>query len=378
MMQEHRTMPEAAYELQQQAKRYNRAKYILALVAFFIGLGYILFMLFYGTFHLKRLALATFQVRWLMIAVYLLLFTTIYDLLTLPLSFYSGFILEKRFQLSTESLWAWIKKEVKKALLSFILFLPLVELTYLFLDKLPGHWWFLAAGIWILFTIIFAKLAPVLILPLFYKTSPLEDEALEKRLTHLAQGTGLKIENVERIEVSKETKKPNAALVGSGRTRRILLTDTLLKSFSGEEIAAVLAHELGHHILGHLWKFLVLGSVATIMGFSLADYLLRMGVPHFGFQGLSDIANFPLLLLVLIGFGLLLLPLQNAISRRFEARSDRYAINKTQDPLVFISTMEKLARLSLADRSPNRLIEFLFHDHPPIRERIKMAKEWQG
>ena len=364
--------------MQKQAKRYNRAKYILALVAFFIGLGYILFMLFYGTFHLKRLALAAFQVRWLMIAVYLLLFTAIYDLITLPVSFYSGFILEKRFALSTESLRAWIKKEAKKALLSFILFLPLVELIYLFLDKLPGHWWLMAAGVWILFTIIFAKLAPVLILPLFYKTSRIEDEALRERLTQLAEGTGFKIENVERIEISKETKKPNAALVGSGRTRRILLTDTLLKSFSHQEIAAVLAHELGHHILGHIWKLLALGSVTAIVGFSLVDYLLRLGVPYFGFQGLSDIANFPLLLLVLIGFGLLLLPFQNAISRKFEGRSDRYAVNKTQDPLAFISAMEKLARLSLADRSPNRFIELLFHDHPPISRRIKMAKEWQG
>jgi len=371
-------MPEAASELQKRVKRYNRAKYILALVAFFIGLAYILFMLFYGTFHLKRLALAAFQVRWLMIAVYLLLFTAIYDLITLPISFYSGFILEKRFQLSTESLRAWIKKEAKKALLSFILLLPLVELIYLFLDKLPGHWWLLAAGIWILFTVVFAKLAPVLILPLFYKTSRLENDALEERLTQLAEGAGFKIENVERIEVSKETKKPNAALVGSGRTRRILLTDTLLKDFSHQEIAAVLAHELGHHILGHIWKLLALGSVAAIVGFSLADYLLRLGVPHFGFQALSDIANFPLLLLVLIGFGLLLLPFQNAISRKFEARSDRYAVNKTQDPYAFVSAMEKLARLSLADRSPNRFIQFLFHDHPPISRRIKMAKEWQG
>jgi STE24 endopeptidase len=139
-----------------------------------------------------------------------------------------------------------------------------------------------------------------------------------------------------------------------------------------------MAHELGHHTLGHLWKFLALGSVAALAGFFLADYLLRLGVPHFGFGSLSDIANFPLLLLILIGFGLILLPLQNALSRMFEARSDRYALDKTQDPSAFISAMEKLARLSLADRSPNRFIEFVFHDHPPIKKRIKMAQKWQG
>jgi len=378
MMQEESISQEVAYKLQKRAKRYNRTKYILALVAFLIGLGYILFVLFYATFHFKRWALSVSQARWFTIAVYLFLFTAIYDLITLPISFYSGFILEKRFRLSTENLWAWIKKEVKKALLSFVLFLPVVELIYLFLDRFPGFWWFLAAGIWILFTIIFAKLAPVLVLPLFYKTSALEDEALKERLMQLAEGTGFEIGNVERMEVSKETKKANAALVGSGRTRRILLTDTLLASFTHEEIAAVLAHELGHHIRGHLWKLLALGSIAAIVGFFLAGFLLRLGVPHFGFEGLSDIANFPLLLLVLIGFGLLLLPLQNGISRKLEARSDRYALNKTKDPASFISAMEKLARLSLADRSPNRFIEFFFHDHPPIEKRIKMARQWQG
>jgi STE24 endopeptidase len=190
----------------------------------------------------------------------------------------------------------------------------------------------------------------------------------------LADQTGARVRGVFRINMSKETKKANAALVGLGKTRRIIIGDTLLDNFNNDEIEVVLAHELGHHKKMHLWKLLAFGTIITFIGLYLADVIMKKYLSYFGFNDISDIGAFPLLCLLVLGFSLLAMPLQNGFSRYLESRADMFALKTTRMPEAFISTMEKLARQNLSDTTPSRFIETIMYNHPPVAKRIKMAQ----
>jgi STE24 endopeptidase len=224
-----------------------------------------------------------------------------------------------------------------------------------------------------LVVVVLGQLLPVLILPLFYRVERLGDSSLLDRFRGLAAGTGLAVEGVYRLGLSDETRKANAALAGLGRTRRVLLGDTLLNEFTPEEIDVVFAHELGHHVHRHLPKMIAVEIALSAAGLWLADRALHALAPALGYPGWSDPAALPLLLLVLTTFGLVLSPLTNALSRRFERQCDRYALDRTRDPAAYRSAFTKLGRLNKADADPHPLIVWLFHDHPTIRERIQMA-----
>ena len=357
------------------SKKYSLQKHILAVNNVIIALIYLVFMCLFGSNILKDFILLITANQYLLIALYILVFVVIIDTITIPLSFYGGFVLEHIFKLSNQKFLGWIKDELKKFLLSLVLLIIVVEIMYIFLRNFPNSWWIFVTITWIFFSIIMAKLAPVLIFPLFYKCVPIEDEDIKKGLESLSEGTGINIQGVYKINLSKNTKKTNAALAGMGSTRRVLLGDTLLDSYSLAEIKSVFAHELGHHVYHHIWKMLVIGIITGGLGFAICHCVLSEMIEILGFQSLHDIAAFPVICMVLGAIGFILMPIQNAISRRFERECDRYAIVKTNDPEAFISVMDKLAEQNLADRTPNRLIDFLFYSHPPISKRIAMAKE---
>ncbi len=357
------------------SKRYSLQKHILAVNGIIVALIYLVFMCLFGSNILKDLISQITVNQYLLIALYILVFVVVIDIITIPLSFYGGFVLEHIFKLSNQKFLGWVKDEIKKFLLSLVLLIIMVEIIYMFLRNFPNSWWIFVTIIWIFFSIIMAKLAPVLIFPLFYKSVPIENEDIKKGLESLAEGTGVNIQGVYKINLSKDTKKANAALAGMGSTRRVLLSDTLLDSYSLAEIKSVFAHELGHHVYHHIWKMLVIGTITGGLGFALCHYVLSKMVETLGFQNIHDIAAFPVICMVLVAIGSILMPIQNAISRRFERECDRYAIDKTNDPEAFISAMDKLAEQNLADRTPNRLVEFLFYSHPPISKRIEMAKQ---
>src|SRR5262249_54919833 len=301
------------------------------------------------------------------------IYAAILELVTLPLSFWSGFALEHRFDLSTQSAKAWLWKQVKGWLVGGPLGLGLLLGFYELLWSFPQTWWMWATACWLLVTWVFGQLAPVLILPLFYKVTRLEETPLLDRLRHLAEGTGLTIEGVYRLHLSQETRKANAALTGLGRTRRVLLGDTLLEGFSPEEIEVVFAHEIGHHVFRHLPKLVALSLAAAAVGFWLVDRVLVLGASALGYAGSADPAALPLVLLVLTVLSVLLEPIQNAISRAFERQCDRYALERTHNATAYQSAFIKLARLNKADPDPHPLVVWLHHDHPPIRERLAMA-----
>jgi STE24 endopeptidase len=299
-------------------------------------------------------------------------------LVSFPIVFYSGHVLEHQFRLSTQTFGRWLWRYAKRNLLA-VAFSGAAMLGLYWLIWTTGPWWWLtAAGAFFVVTVLLGQLAPVLILPLFYKITKLDQPELVEGMARLAHGTGLSIEGVYRMDLSDETVKANAMLAGLGRTRRVLLGDTLLAGFSPDEIEVIFAHEIGHHVFHHIRKLILGGLLTSAAGFWLCNQLLVAWVArHGGPTGYAQMPTYtlPLVLLILTVFGMLLDPLQNAISRRFERQCDRYALERTGRPDAYRSAFRKLARLNKDDPNPHPLDVLLFHSHPPVAERLALADQ---
>lgn len=301
--------------------------------------------------------------------------TALHVVVSLPLSFYSGYLLEHQFGLSTLSWQRWALRYLKRLGLASALGLVMVVGLFWLIWTL-GAWWWLGAGLAAFgVSIVLGQLLPVLILPLFYPVKRLDTPELQQRLAKLAEGTGLSIEGVYRLDLSVETVKANAMLAGLGRTRRVLMGDTLLDRFSPEEIDVIFAHEIGHHVRKHLPLMLIGGLVFSLAGLWLCDQVIRTAVVQpalFRYEELSP-AALPWLMLMLTLFGMAAAPLQNLVSRWFERQADRYALERTKRPDAFRSAFRKLAKLNKDDPDPPRTAVILFYSHPPISERIALA-----
>jgi STE24 endopeptidase len=302
--------------------------------------------------------------------------TLFHVVVSFPLSFYSGYVVEHRFGLSTQRLAGWLWRYAKRNALA-VGFSALLVLGLYWLIWTTGRWWWIAAAAgFFLVSVVIGRLTPVLILPLFYKIERLDAPELAERVGRLAEGTGLSIEGVYRVNLSAETVKANAMLAGLGRTRRVLLGDTLLERFSPEEIEVVFAHEIGHHVFRHMHKLIAAGVVYSTLGFWFCDRLLALWFGGAG--GALDyaelpVATLPAVMLILMLFGMAVEPALNGLSRIYERQSDRYALRRTDNPEAYASAFRKLARINKDDPSPHWLDVVLFHSHPPIAERLSAA-----
>jgi STE24 endopeptidase len=247
-------------------------------------------------------------------------------------------------------------------------------LIYFLIRLSPDHWWVGAGGLFALIMVGLTNLAPVVLLPLFFKVKPLDREVLRARLLRLAERAGARVLGAYEWGLSAKTKKANAALAGIGGTRRILVSDTMLAEYSDEEIEVVLAHELAHHVHGDIWKGIAFESVLIVAGFYLASAALVALSGRFGFRGVADPAGLPLLLVAAGAVSVLMLPVAHALSRAYERSADRFALDLTKNPAAFISAMRRLGAQHLAEEDPSTIVQWLFYSHPPIAERIAAAR----
>lgn len=329
------------------------------------------------TFGMRQNALALVGAgEWGVVAVYFLLFSLFFLIFDLPLSFYSGFVLEHQFDLSNQSFGQWLLDLGKKTLLSFVLSLVLLECLYWIIRQSPGSWWVWAWAAYAFVSYILGKVFPVVIVPLFYKYGKLEDKELEAKVLALAKRFGMPVENVYSLNLSKTTKKANAAFMGIGRTKRVVLSDTLVNNFTHPEVEVVVAHELGHYKHHDVWRLLGFGLAASLIGFAAGFWGINMFAPAMALSSAADVAGLPLLFLIFYAANLALMPLMNGYSRRRERAADRFALKTVAAPDVFISCMEKLGEQNLADPEPPAWYEWFFYDHPSIAKRVKMAKNW--
>ncbi len=363
-------------ERQEQAAAYARARYVLIAANVIAAAMYVIAWLVSGlSREISAALLGWSSAKPVRVAAYLAIFGLGYALVTLPFD-YLGHLLSRRYRLSVQSTLEWLQDVVKAGLLSAAFGLLAGEVLYLLLDLAPQAWWFWSAVLLSLFDLVLANLAPLLLLPLFFRVTPLTEVALVERLTRLAERAGARVRGVFTLDFSRRTSAANAALMGWGNTRRIVLADTLLRTHTPDEVEAVLAHELAHHVHRDIWWSICVSAAVLWSGLWVTSQWLAWAAARWGFDGIGDLAAFPLLALSLGGFYLLMSPLTNAYSRWREGLADRYALRLTSNRDAFVSSMAKLADQNLSQLEPPRWAVWLLFGHPPIGERIRLAQQW--
>jgi STE24 endopeptidase len=368
-----RSMPADSAE----ARRYNRLLRSIGVADLALGLGLMgLLLASDWTSNFRNFAV---RIAGDHHALALFLYTSILLLLAkvlnLALDYYS-FLIEHRYHLSNQRLRSWAWDQTKGFTLTFLLSQILVQIVYLLIRLQPQWWWVTGWMLFMIFSVLMAHIAPVLLFPLFFRFHALADEELTARLTRMSEKAGAKVRGVYEWMLSEKTKKANAALMGLGRTRRIVISDTLLSACNHDEIEAVLAHELGHHVYRHIIKGIAVQGVITFFGFWCLKLAIRWAALDWKRYDQIDFANLPLMILVSTAISVVLLPVMNAYSRFNERQADLYAWKTLGSVQPFCSAMEKLATQNLSEREPSRMIEILFHSHPASGRRVKAALDW--
>jgi len=310
-------------------------------------------------------------------ALYFSVFAVSAFLLSFPMEYYEGFVLEHRYGLSRQALGAWLKDVLKRSIIIFVVSLIMEEAVYFFLANFQDTWWLWASLFWFFVSVVFTRIFPKVILPLFFKPTPLGPGVLHDRIYALLSKLKIAVKDIYVLDFSKKTVKANAMVAGLGAGRRIYLSDTLVQGFPADEVEAVLAHELGHYVRRDTFKLVVAGLAGAFFSFYLSALALRRLIHFFGFSSISDIAGLPLLLAVFLLAGLILLPVQNGFSRFIEKQADIFALKTTGDNAAFISMIQRLGERNFSDFSPPKAVEFFLYEHPPISKRIKLAKNMQ-
>lgn len=362
-------------ERQEKAREYNRLSRRLLFLD--LGLGFVLLLALLFTGASAALAYwLSFPLPWAA-ALYLLILVVAYGVIMGPLSYYQDFVLPRRYGLSNQNLWGWLKDRAKALALGLLLGLCLITVVYWLMDCLPSLWWLAAGFIVFLLSLLLTWLTPTLLMPLFFRLKPLEDGEMKERLANLARLAGIDIKDVYTMNLSSKSTTANALLAGWGRSRRIILSDTLLQGYSADKIEVTLAHELGHHTHHDVAKLMAVQAVAFLLAFYCAGLALNAGVVLFSFQGTNDLAALPWLILILAMLVLSLQPLLNWYSRHIELEADKAALELSNNAQAFVGLMTELTDQNLQEAAPGRWAKLLFHDHPTYGERVKLAAAYE-
>jgi STE24 endopeptidase len=368
------TEPHLDIKRQELAKRYARLMRRLSFVELAV-VGTLLLVLVFGGVSARMSYFLSFPQPWAS-ALYFVILVVGLGIIMMPLTCYQGFILPRRYGLSNQKLGAWLADRAKASALGVLLGLGIVIVVCWLLDRFSDFWWLWASMLLFLLILLLTRLTPTLLLPIFFKLEPLGDVELRQRLMNLAKRAHAQIAGVFTMDLSSKGTTANAMLAGLGKTRSIILSDTLLQQYTSEEIEVILAHELGHHLHRDIPKLIAVQAAMVLLAFYLADLVLKASLIPLDFQGIADVAAFPLLFLSLAAFGLIVTPFVNVYSRYIETSADEAALEMTADPGAFITAMTKLTDQNLAVADPSRWVEFLFYDHPPYTKRVGLARRY--
>lgn len=357
------------------AKKYSHLKLLSSLGGFLFSIIFLFFFQFSeASPALKRISFGWGGSIVPSVAIYVGIFSLSFWMVLLPFRFYRGFLLEHRFSLSTQGFPSWLVDQLKELGLSLPITILMMEIFYYLVNNFASYWWIYASLLYMTFSVFVAYIFPVVVIPIFYKLGPLSDKGLENRILDLARRARLKIQKVRVMDYSRRTKKANAFFAGLWRSRQIVLGDTLLEGFTQDQIEVVLAHEMGHQQLGHLWKMTLLHAATMALALvSVQAFFLGPGA-YWGVGGLGDLSNLPLVFLISTLVLFFLSPAKNAFSRFWEKQADLFSLGLTGKSEAFVSFMEDVAKRNLADKNPHPLIEFLFYTHPSISRRISLAR----
>ena len=359
------------------ARQYQRIKLAITLISISLNVVVpLVFLLAGGSEAIRNLAEGWTGSSALVVVLYLLVAGAGLQVIEFPFEVYSGFVVEKQFGLSKLSIAGWLWDWLKGTLIQTVLIVVVVSGIYWLLRSQPDLWWLWAAVGATLLIVVLAALLPVFLLPLFYKFEPIPEGELKDRLFALADRIGTRVKGVYVWHLGDKSSKANAAVTGWGRTRRIIISDTLIDSNTPDEIEVVMAHELGHHVRNDVWKMMLVQVILIFISFFVIDLALETWTDSLGLRGISDIAGLPLVIIVGAGVSLIALPVANWLSRKAESAADRYALNLTGMRDQFISAMNKLGDQNMSQKQPSAVVEFIFHSHPSIHRRIANARAW--
>ncbi len=357
------------------SKKYNNTKLTLSILNGV--LTFVLLLLFVTSGYSGKLVnyISTYTSNnYIILLIYTIVISVLFSVIFFPLNFYSEFILEHKYNLSNQTFVQWIWENTKEMLVGGAIGIPLLLAFYYVLVAFGNLWWLPFAILLFLVSVVLAKIVPVFILPLFYKVTPIENEDLKERILKLSENVNMKVENIFQFDMSKNTKKANAAFTGLGKTKKILLGDTLTNEFTNDEIETVIAHELGHYKHKHIIKNLIIGTLTSFVTLYLLALLYSHSLSWFGFKSITEIAALPILALWGMLLGIIQTPLTNILSRKYEYQADEYAVKVTNKGEVFINTLEKLNKQNLGDEEPHPFVEWFFHSHPSVKRRVAFIK----
>jgi len=353
------------------AKKYNNIKLAIGIGEGIVSFILLLLFVYLGySLELENFLSNYFSNPYLLFISFIFVIGIAGSVLSFPVSYYSGFYLEHKYNLSNQTFVKWIWENFKGLLVSLVIGIPILLTFYYVLNTFYSLWWLPFAIIMFFVSVVLSQIFPVLIFPIFYKITPIQDENLKERITRLAKKAKLKVENVYKFDMSKNTKKANAAFTGLGKTKRIILGDTLLESYSTEEIETVIAHEIGHFKKKHIVKNIIIGTASSFLTLFIIALLYQNSISWFGFESITQVSALPLLALWSMLIGIIQSPLGNVLSRKFEYEADEYAVIETKNPLAFKNTLEKLTDQNLGDKEPHPFVEWFFYSHPSIKNRI--------
>jgi STE24 endopeptidase len=360
------------------AKKYNNIKLAIGIGEGIVSFILLLLFVYLGySLELENFLSNYFSNPYLLFISFLFVIGIIGSVISFPLSYYSGFYLEHKYNLSNQTFWKWIWENFKGLLVSLVIGIPILLTFYYILNTFYSLWWLPFAIIMFFISVVLSQIFPILIFPIFYKVTPIEDETLKEKIKSLGEKAGINVENVYKFNMSKNTKKANAAFTGLGKTKRIILGDTLLDKYSIEEIESVIAHELGHYKKKHIVKNIFIGTASSFLTLFIIALLYQNSLSWFGFDSVTQVAALPLLALWSMLIGIIQTPLGNILSRKFEYEADEYAIIETKNPLAFKNTLEKLADQNLGDKEPHPFVEWFFYSHPSIKNRLNAIEKWE-
>lgn len=359
------------------SKKYNNTK-----LAISIGKAILSFVLLYIfiSFNYNQLLqnyIQTFiQNQYMVFLSFVAIIGLFSTIVFMPINIYSGFYLEHKYNLSNQTFVKYFLENLKSLAVGLAIGIPILLLFFFVLNHFGDLWWLVFASAMFLISVVLSQIFPIVIFPIFYKVIPLADEELKNKISQLAKNAGIKVQNVFTFDMSKNTKKANAAFTGLGKTKRIILGDTLLNNYSKDEIETVIAHELGHYKHKHILKNILYGTAASFLTFFVISVLYKESLNWFNLESITQIAAIPLLSLWAMIIGLIQTPFGNILSRKYEFEADRYAIEVTQKPQSFINTLNKLTDQNLGDKEPHPFVEWYFYSHPSVKNRINAIKKF--
>jgi Zn-dependent protease with chaperone function len=374
--------PVAVPEPTEKALRYYRSGFALWLFNVAWGIAIPLVFLFTGfSARIRDLAQWIGRKWFFTVALYLVFFTLASFVIDLPLAYYQEFVRQHAYGLSNQTLSKWVGDSLKGLGVGLVMGVLFGWIPFFFLKMSPRRWWLYTSLISVPLIYFVFLIVPIWIHPLFNKFGPMKDKSLETEILALAKRAGIEGGRVYEVDKSVDTKAVNAYVTGLGHTKRIVLWDTIIAKLEPRELMPVMGHEMGHFVLGHVHKRILLASLTVFLSLYVAhrsaDGLIRRHRARFGFDRLSDVAALPLIILLTNGLALAVSPIFLAYSRHIEHEADRFGLEITRDNHAAATAFVKLQYENLGVPRPHPLVVFLRSSHPPLGDRIDFANNYR-